>query len=89
MVYITIMSFQFKLLAGGERIREIGMQREKKKDMTPELHVRKSIRLATLQKLILPGFSIFSSALLLHFPFSTVLISLALYISTLISIQKV
>lgn len=44
---------------------------------------------ATIQKFILSGFSIFSFPLLLHFSFSTVRISLALCISTLMSIQEV
>lgn len=49
--------------AESERDRET----HRETDMTPELHVSKSIRAATAQKFILPGISIFSPPLLLHF----------------------
>lgn len=82
-----IVSLQFTLLASWERERERKWLRErhKKIEMTPELYVSESIRLARAQKFILPGSSIFSSCLLFHCSPSTISIFLVSSISVFVS----
>lgn len=68
--------------------RESESERRRETDVTPELSVSGSIRLATAQKFILPDSSIFSSSLLFNFTFGSALISLFLSISISVSTYK-